>query len=667
MKRLIKRASDGCTFVTAERLGSGLLAVVYAAEDTSGVRVAAKLPAPNLPADQFKRFQEEYDLLTRLHERTHSVPMAWWGSDEDRDNILLLEMAPDDKLSEQLQEVDGWQREELALKAAVQYASLLHHLHTVGDGHTCADRKMGDLRWDSSKEGQQLMVLDWNAVRPQNESGVREDINIFAALWYQLLTDRYAGSDLRLLDDSAWKDGQVSIGTRIILLRAFSSGYENAAQLENDLRDWLNVMQKSGEDLHQLGMEALSKAKAADTAAQARITAAQKRQYTADVDIPPLDLDEENNALRYLDIARKKWIDALDDYKESLRLVQDQGKRLVANVALAFEITQYELAEQAIEWANRTLHQVKQLPTVTTKLHLRVTRWQLLFHIGLTAIDKTDISLRHDRKSLADAVRQLDAAEAADKQRQIEEWEDAQSSVNALINTIGMKPGSEPITDLLNLYILETECRLLFLNAEEDTAHGKYEKAINALNAIAQKLAVEQDGEEALAYVTALQDEDAFTDIDERVRQLRYKERTAVISQQLIADTSDITVPVIFVMQRLEEGGDFFADDLDEWGKIEVQNKLSAIRLLEQLKYHQQTEQWQELINVIGQLIQKYPSDEQVRTAVYPSIQKTVQHIKELTDSQKDDLVTIQMADDLNSIRQIWRSQMPANQSYSGA
>lgn len=661
MKRLINR--DGTKFVTAERLGSGLLAVVYAAKNNAtGECVAAKLPAPNLPSDQFKRFEEEYDLLTSLREHTLSVPMAWWGRDEERDQkILLLEMAPDDKLNDQLQMVDGWQREELSLKAAVQYASLLRHLHTAG--HTCADRKMGDLRWDPSGEGQ-LMVLDWNAVRDQNERGVREDINIFAALWYQLLTDRYAGSDLRLLDDYAWKDGEVSIGTRTILLQAFSSGYTNAAELEKDLRGWLAIAQQSGERLHQLGIESLSKAKVADTAALTRSKTIRDQKFTTGTDIPELDLKEEYDALRYLDIARRKESGAEDDYQNAAKLFQEQGDRLVANVALAFEITQYEFAEQVINWVDSTLRQVEQLPTVTARLRLRAKRWQLLYHIGLTAIDKTEVSLRHERKTLADAVRQLDMAESVDNQKQMEEWRTAQTSFETLIGKIGRRSGSVPITDLLNLFVMETECRILFLSAEENKARGSYETAIDALNEIREKLVIEQKEKEALEYVTALRDDDAFKNFDDRIYDLRYRARTAVISQRLIADTADITVPATYVMQRLEEAQYFFANDLDAWKEIEEQNKLSAILLLAQIDIHQQTGQWQESIKDIDQLVRQYPSDEQVRKAVSLSIQKIIAYIKEMQSKQENDWIALEMLNSLGEIEQIWQSETPVSRLY---
>ncbi len=675
MERLINR--DGTKFVTGERLGSGLLAVVYAAENSAtGERVAVKLPAPNLPPDQFRRFEEEHDLLAGLREHTNSVPNAWWGEDEETGRqVLLLEMAPETKLNDLLQEMDGWQREELATKAATQYASLLRELHTLPrpdgeNGYTCADRKMGDLRWNVETE--QLMVLDWNAVRPKQESGVIEDIHTFAALWYQLLTDRYAGSNLRLLDDTVWKGGQISIGARAILLQALSPRYTDAADLARDIHDWLASIQRSSVHLYQLGTMALSRATAANNAAQTRLNAIRDQKYTTDTEIPKLALDEENDALRYLDIALCKGYDydeAEEDRGKALNLVQSQGDRLVANVALAFEITRYELAEQSIEWANRTLSQVEQLPTATAKLRLRVKRWQLLFHAGLTAIDETNISLRPVRKALAAAVRRLDEA---DKQtpHSIETWERVQWDVEQIIRDISREYGSEPVTDLLDLFAVEAQCRILFINAEEDTAGEKYEVAAVSLDKIRQKLAVEikdDEADPAQEYIAGLRDEDAFTNLDGRISQLHHKARTAVIVQTLIDNVSgDITVPATYIMQRLEDAHYFFAHDLGNLKKIEAHNKLPAILLLAQVDYHQKTGQWHESINDIAKLTQKYPSDEQVRPAVTPFIQNVIRHIEGLRHTPTNDQLAQKMIASLQEIQQIWPSQMLVSQRHSG-
>ncbi len=660
MERLITR-DDGTKFVTRERLGSGLLAVVYAAQDEYGKRAAVKLPAPNLPLDQFKRFEEEYDLLVQLRQALPdpTVPMAWWGTDEENGRrVLLLEMAPDAKLSDYLSQLDPWPREELLLEAAEQYAVLLQKLHNAG--YTCADRKMGDLRWNDQTG--KLVVLDWNAVRSKQDSGVREDIHMFATLWYQLLTGRYVGSGLRLLDDAAWADGGVSIGTRLILLKAFSGQYANADELVRDVRDGLTASRQSGEWLAQQGREALKKATVPNDTAQAGLNALRQQSYMTDANIPELDLAAENEALRYLDTAvRKGYTDAEFDRQDALRLVQSQGDRLIASAALAFEITNYDLAEQSLAWANRTLYQAEQ----PTKLQLRVKRWQLLFHAGLVAIDETEISLRKFRNALAGAVRRL---EAADKQipQQIEEWQTAQSAMSNVIGDISTQYGSEPVTGLLNLFVVETECRQLYVQAEEKEASGAYRDAVGFLEDIKQKLAMETADGPPKAYIDALRNEDAFARLDDRIRQLRRKERTAVIAQKLIADTSafGLNVPATYIMQRLEDGRYFFANDLDEWEKIEESNKLPALLLLAQLAHHQQTGQWDEAIADLEKLAPIVQTDEQVRQKIEPFISPIIERIKEMVESQEDDTAALNMINALQNIQPFGQPKIFVNRGF---
>jgi hypothetical protein len=660
MERLINR-EDGVQFVTGKRLGSGLLAVVYAARSADGRQAAVKLPAPNLSPDQFKRFEEEHDLLVQLRQTLldPTVPMAWWGKDDENGRqVLLLEMAPDNKLNDHLQQLDGWDREEVALKAAEQYAVLLQKLHTLsrdgGIGYTCADRKIGDLRWDKGK----LVVLDWNAVRPQQNDGVQEDIHTFATLWYQLLTGRYAGSNLQLLNDAAWADGQVSIGTRAILLKAFSAQYTNAAELVRDIQNWLTDIRRNPESLYQLGKEALDKATAANNAAQTRLNALRQQEYSDTVDISTLALAEENNALRYLDAATHKGhVEAAAEREKALQLAQNQGERLVANAALAFEITRYELAEQALAWANRTLSQAEQLSTITAKLQLRVKRWQLLFHAGLIAIDEADISLRDVRNALANAVRQLEQADAQ-REPQIGDWSQAQRAIKDITDGMYRHYGNNPVTSLLNLFIVEAQCRTLFIQAEEDTALEEYERAINSLNQINQRLKIEVEDEPAQAYVTVLRAEGTFANLDGRIRQLHHKARTAIVTKKLISDLSgSLTIPATYVLQRLEEAHYFFANDLEALREIEEHNKLPAICLLAQLQHHQQTGQWNEAVRDLEELAPMAHEDEQVRETAVPFIAKMVEHIKEMENSQKDDLATLEMIHSLQKIQSNWQSE----------
>lgn len=677
MNICIHRDEDDTDFVITDRLGSGLLAVVYAAKSEKGEQIAVKMPALNLSAEHVSRFKEEHDLLKGLSGQ--AVPQTWMGTEiENRRRVLLLQMAPEKKLNDHLHDLSGLDKEIVAMQAAEQYIGLLQALHQLrrsdgGIGYTCADRKLGDLRW----ENERLMVLDWNAVRPKQDEGIHEDIFTFASLWYQMLTARYARETLSLLDESSWADGQISIGTRRILLKALSSDsqtrYSDTNDLLVDVQEWAKSLDSDGQQLYQQGHSLFLKAEQVSKEVQEFLKKYGQSSHTGQQEPPMLLLDQEINALYYLDLARRKEnAEALSEFPQALQAVKRQSSRLIDLVAHAFSVSQFRRAEKLLEWANNNLSSAKRLSLPKAESLFAIQRWELMLHLSNIAIDQTTISLREYRDDFIELLKSLTDTDN-DNSTPVNNWGSAEDIATQLINKLENAGTNNSIIRLVNLYKIEAESRRLVAESEIGIAKGNYKDAHAHIQSAIELLNFSFADTVAQKYMDYLQN---YLNLDDRQRNLKKRTEIADIISRLENDLREVGnilfqyLPILkqlpiplsrqreivqvfsaYQRQRQEDVERFLNNYPTDGKEFNLQtNPVSAI-LLWQLDHNLSTQQWLDFADVMSELLKKFPNDLQVKRAITEALQQAIRHVQELTNSQKDDPFVLKIVEAFQKIR----------------
>lgn len=635
MNRIIRRESDDVDFVTTHRLGSGLLAVVYAAKSSTGEQIAVKVPASNLSREQFGRFQEEYELLDKMSEATDSVPKAWWGRDTETDGrVLLLEMAPDNKLSEHLHGLTGLEKEQVALEAAVHYVKMLQALHKAEK--TCADRKLGDLRWEDQTINPRLVVLDWNAVRPASPEGIQEDIYTFASLWYQMLTQRYAHKNLSLLDESAWADDQISIGTRAILLRGLSSDselrYQNIDSLLSDIEQWFKDFQQDGAFLYEEGSRHLAKVQEDARIVEDKLQALSQtsRGSATSTEIPTLLLETENEALAYLDLAwRKEYSGAYEPFQQSLTLVKSQSERLLDSVRLAFAVGQLTAADRSLEWAEQTMAQATRRSVVDPTMEFAVKRWAHMLHINNMAIDQ-GILLRDYRHDLADALTTL---QQADQPQPKDNWQNAETKVSRVVSRLRHLDSGNQIVPLLMLYQIEAQSRLHISRADQAEATGHYEQAIQE---ISQAIVLFNQVADAGYSNDLIQ----HLNLEDRHQRLQTKAQVAKIKES-VKDDMSVEQWIQYRQQRLRDALPYM-DSQTRQSLIKPSDSRLII-LVQRIKDNLAKQQWLDMAHNMAELLDSYGTQPDIANFVKEAVQIAMPDIVQLAKMQKDDVATLEL------------------------
>lgn len=619
---------DGIQFIVGERLGSGLLGVVYAATAENGEQVAVKVPAPNLSLDQRNRFQQEYDLLQTLggEKLTPNVPKAWWGRDAGgRSKILLLEMVKN-PLHQQLREMDGLEKERLAWEAGGQYAMLLRDLHNAG--FTCSDRKLGDFYWDAM--ARRLIVLDWNAVRRKRDDGVIEDIQIFGGLWYQMLTQRYRPNSLDPLDNAQWNEGSVTYGSRYLLkllLDQTNAVSDDHNLLVDDITNWYETLQ-GNHSWRRDGLRALEKAQEADEAIKRQLDRG-RDQRSSLTEVPPFDLKAEEGALVLLDLAQRDGDEQAEaGFATSFDMVQRRGERYTHAAELAFRISDLTGGNKALEAAEKSIDNAAKHPD----LLLAIRRWQLLFYIANQAIRVPQIDLRAQREPLADAVRDLtNGSNLSSVRYQLGLMADGWQRI----------PNGGTAANSLRWYLTEIELHRLLSQADKaEVQDADYAEAVQYVQEGVRLLTVsETDGPSVTKYVVAIPRATAFAGL-RREPILQRKADNAQLRADL-KHTFSNPVSYSYLVQRHEELQRYF---VDEGGIPEDIEQILDARRLSQIgmaEYHHCRGDYGEMLTALQPLLKEGNGDKNLQKFAFPLITDVVKQAERLIETGRFDSAEI--------------------------
>lgn len=443
--------SAGKEYVLGPPLKAGMIGIVYSAINEQE-KVAVKVPVPNLSKEGRERFWQEHNVLNELAQNMigkRFVPWVAKGEFLGRgEEALLLEFVPEETVLTKkflsLVEQGGLEGEKLALQAAVQYARLLEHLHSLN--YTCPDRKLADIRWLDKDE--RLVVLDWNVVET-GTAGRANDLYLFGSLWYQLLAGRYPSPYLNPLDDSSWRDGQITYGTRRLLIEVLAGGYATADELRTAVHERLELLEQ-------------------DVRGEAQSLYAQYIQPTAGTQV---DLEKEWEALDKLDLATRQGHLLENKRNKALDWVRKQGDRLIAAIKQAFLTTRYDEGETAVKEASHLVRSRQD-----TALQLRVARWRTVIAAGQTAISEA-MRLRQDAETIAGIIELLENSVADNTDR----WQDAASSIKRKLLAIGQnpeQPQKETHRQIADFY-REAQVWQHLQSAEANHYSGSYEQAIS--------------------------------------------------------------------------------------------------------------------------------------------------------------------------------------------
>ncbi|MFZ4829156.1 MAG: hypothetical protein ACOYLB_17535, partial [Phototrophicaceae bacterium] len=208
----------------ASFLGEGVMGSVY--RDASR-KYALKVARATTSAD---KMEEEYNLLTNMATHINRmggylgspnlpIPPVALGQAEDGSRILVMYLYDQkhtlvEDIQSRLDRRDYIVAEQASIHGAIRYTYAMQAL--MACGHACTDRKMKDWMVHSYADGSKdTVVLDWNVLKPHEQTYHAAEIAVFGNLWNELFTERIAGQNLQILEDSRF--GEMSLGLRLIL------------------------------------------------------------------------------------------------------------------------------------------------------------------------------------------------------------------------------------------------------------------------------------------------------------------------------------------------------------------------------------------------------------------------------------------------------------------
>ena len=248
----------------ASFLGEGVMGAVY--RDDSG-KYALKVARATTSAD---KMEEEYNLLvdmaTHIKGMTYylglpnlPIPPVALAEAEDGSRILVMYLYDQKRtlvedVQSRLDRHDYIVAEQASVHAAIRYTYAMEAL--MACGHACTDRKMKDWMVHSHADGSRdTVVLDWNVLKPHEQTYHAAEIAVFGNLWNELFTQRIAGQNLQILDDSRF--GEMSLGLRLILKACVdtpedqrfinpTNNYPDHGVLRKTLEAWMAVLNGTG-------------------------------------------------------------------------------------------------------------------------------------------------------------------------------------------------------------------------------------------------------------------------------------------------------------------------------------------------------------------------------------------------------------------------------------
>ena len=196
------------------------------------------------------RFRDEFTILRQLAEKNSFTPRpVYWLKREDDQMPAIAMPYYSQRLGDCIKDWEATQPdwEERVVTLMIDYTQAITALN-VG-GYVCVDRKPDDLFW----EDEQLVVIDWNVVRPiTNEDYRRAEISLIGRIWYVLLTG-HEPLTLNAFNDAQWQRfrgvgelaetettdaGHISIGLRLLLARLFNGYYQQIDDVRAALITW---------------------------------------------------------------------------------------------------------------------------------------------------------------------------------------------------------------------------------------------------------------------------------------------------------------------------------------------------------------------------------------------------------------------------------------------
>ncbi len=463
-------------------LGSGQIAAVYKGMiEESGEVVAVKIPITDANS-----INVEYNLILELARRLEktsdlsTVPKVELGQDTLGRDVLIIEYVDDQSLlGARLYEMqeDVVARDRVALYAAAQYAELLDALHSMSC--TCQDRKTTDLRWVEVGPGfpmtGRLVVLDWNAFTKDSRD-FAGDIGLFGENWYQLITGKISPLRLDPMRDALWRDGKVSFGLRYLLSQILSPApgkhIKTAKEVSQKVQALLQLYERDAEDLYGEGRGLLKEIKNND--AHIKEFMGRDRPAHEFEKLTLFNPEKEWTALICLDLASLKGL-VIKEKDECLKLVTNQGQRLVDYAEHFIEIDNYKQGQNAIRWAESVSSQ-----TGNATFKLIVARRKILINAGQAALEDGLFHLREFWKELLKWIGQLE--EAIKIQAGMENWQLLEQELSKKLSILKRGRGSpERTTRILDNLKHEVEWRTMLAGVKEREGMGRYQEALEML------------------------------------------------------------------------------------------------------------------------------------------------------------------------------------------
>ena len=265
-------------------LGEGVTAEVYqATREDNNQLVALKILRPNLPPEIVQSFRDEAPTIGELVQYSRQrypdeplhVPRVFGKSPTNAPlEFMVMEFVTGQALDELIIATQGLVtngREVDALLIARQVLQVLIVLHE-DIRRSYSDFQLKNIWW--LPEQSLVKVMDWNHVSTRAKegdvpSGAVGDLIRFGAYLYQLLTGQGAfqtgESEAELAERASEKWTRVSLGTRMILLKALHSNpqnrYQTAHEFLADVDTMLAMWQQDEDDLYDEASLALRQAK----------------------------------------------------------------------------------------------------------------------------------------------------------------------------------------------------------------------------------------------------------------------------------------------------------------------------------------------------------------------------------------------------------------------
>lgn len=215
-------------FSLSDFVGRGELGAVYRGLAEPGDQViVVKIPhteAKNQEA--IAEYNILRDIATTLGKADQPVGAIAQGQYDGKTVIVMPFYENHDRLIDRVKllisQGELLEAERLAVDAALNYAQVMHTIHSIPIPQSCTDRKIKDFYYLSNGSH---YILDWNVLRDNVEPFRVTEIKLFGYLWHELFYSSKGSAPFDPFDDYKWQTGQhpqglISVGIRVLMARA---------------------------------------------------------------------------------------------------------------------------------------------------------------------------------------------------------------------------------------------------------------------------------------------------------------------------------------------------------------------------------------------------------------------------------------------------------------